>query len=102
MKPFTMKPLISSVERLTSQNSKTPPGITIVSLVSQDPILDMADTGYHLIIIEPEDKAGRMSDEIKAGLTMRETGVSFPEVKEKKEIKERAIRGVSPLLPSRK
>lgn len=81
VRPFTTKPLISSVERLTSQNTKNPPGITIVLLlllISNDPILDSSDMGRHLMRIEPTNGVGLKCDGTLEELTMREIGVIFP------------------------
>jgi hypothetical protein len=76
-----IKPLISSLNRLTSHDTKTPPaGIRIVWLMSsQDPIPDTADTGRHLMRMESEDKEGSKAEETREELTMREMGSIFPE-----------------------
>jgi hypothetical protein len=53
--PLTMKPLISSLNRLTSHDTNTPPAgmlrtvWLLLLLGSQDPIPDTADTGRHLM-----------------------------------------------------
>ena len=84
-----MKPLISSLERQTSQDTKTPPGMVIVwFLRSHDPILFLPPaanvSGRHLMRIESGDNRDSESEK---ELTMRETGVNFPN-------KQQKIRGV--------
>jgi hypothetical protein len=58
--PLMMKPLISSLTRLTSHDPNTPPAgmlrIVWLLLESQDPIPDTADTGRHFMRMESEDK----------------------------------------------
>jgi hypothetical protein len=68
--PLTMKPLISSLNRLTSQDTNTPPGtlrivwlLLLLLLGSQDPIPDTTDTGRHLMRMESEDKGGSEAEE---------------------------------------
>lgn len=75
------KPLISSLERLTSQDTKTPSEITTVELVlvSQDPTTDAADMGRHLMRIESKGSDASESEKIPEELTIREIGVIFPE-----------------------
>jgi hypothetical protein len=85
---LTMKPLISSLNRLTSHDTNTPPTgmLRIVWLLgSQDPIPDTADTGRHLMRMESEDKGGSEAEETREELTMREMGIIFPETEEEKE-----------------
>jgi hypothetical protein len=69
-----MKPLISSLNRLTSHDTNTPPlgMLRIVWLLpdSQDPIPDTADTGRHLMRIEAEDKGGSKVEENSVELMM--------------------------------
>jgi hypothetical protein len=80
-----MKPLISSLNRLTSHDTNTPPAgiLRIVWLLgSQDPIPDTADTGRHLMRMESEDKEGSEAEETSVELTMREMGNIFPETDE--------------------
>ena len=81
---MTMKPLISSLNRLTSHDTNTPPaGMLIVWLLgSQDPIPDTADTGRHLMRMESEDKGGSEAEETREELSMREMGNIFPETEE--------------------
>jgi hypothetical protein len=86
--PLTIKPLISSLNRLTSHDTNTPPaGMRRIAwlLGSQDPIPDTADTVRHLIRIESEDKGGSKAEETREELTMREMGNIFPETKEAKK-----------------
>jgi hypothetical protein len=80
---LTMKPLISSLKRLMSHDTKTPPGILkIVCLFdSQDPIPD-TDTERHLMRMESEDKGGSVGEETREELTTREMGSIFPETEE--------------------
>jgi hypothetical protein len=81
--PLTMKPLISSLNRLTSHDTNTPPPgilrivwllLMLLLLASQDPIPDTADTGRHLMRMESEDKGGSEAEETREELTMREMG----------------------------
>jgi hypothetical protein len=75
-----MKPMIASLERLTSHDTKTPPGmLRIVWLDSQDPIPDTADTGRHLMRMESNDNGGSESEETREQLAMEEMGIIFPE-----------------------
>jgi hypothetical protein len=86
--PLTMKPLISSLNRLTSHDTNTPPAgmLRIVWLLgSQDPIPDTTDTGRHLMRMESEDKGGSEAEETREELTMREMGIIFPETEDKKD-----------------
>ena len=88
--PLTIKPLISSLKILTSHDTNTPPsGIfrivwLLLLLGSQDPNLDTADTGRHLMRMESDNKGGSKSDETSEELTMRETGIIFPEKRRRK------------------
>jgi hypothetical protein len=69
--PCTMKPMIASLERLTSHDTKTPPGmLRIMWLDSQDPIPDTADTGRHLMRMESDDNEGSESEETREELAM--------------------------------
>jgi hypothetical protein len=80
-----MKPLISSLNRLTSHDTNTPPagmGRIVWLLSSQDPIPDIVDTGRHLIRMELEDKGGSEAEETREELTMREMGNILPETEE--------------------
>jgi hypothetical protein len=89
--PLTMKPLISSLNRLTSHDTNTPPAgmLRIVWLLgSQDPIPDTADTGRHLIRMESEDKGGSEAEETSVAFTIPEMGMIFPETKERKKDEE--------------
>jgi hypothetical protein len=76
--PLTMKPLISSLNRLTSHDTNTPPAGMLMRIVwplgSQDPIPDTADTGRHLMRMESGGKGGSEAEEIWEELTMREMG----------------------------
>jgi hypothetical protein len=59
--PLTMKPLISSLNRLTSHDTNRPPAgilriVWLLLLGSQDPIPDTADTGRHLMRMESEER----------------------------------------------
>jgi hypothetical protein len=89
--PLIMKPLISSLNRLTSHDTNTPPPgmLRIVWLLlllgSQDPIPDTADTGRHLMRMESEDKGGSEAEETSVELTVREMGNIFPETDEEEE-----------------
>jgi hypothetical protein len=66
-----MKPMIASLERLTSHDTKTPPGILrIMWLDSQDPIPDTADTESHLMRMESDDNVGSESEETREELAM--------------------------------
>jgi hypothetical protein len=81
-KPLTTKPLISSLNRLTSHDTNNPPAgmRRIVWLLgSQDPIPETFDTGRHLIRMESEDKGGSEAEETREELTMREIGSILPE-----------------------
>jgi hypothetical protein len=83
--PLTMKPLISSLNRLTSQDTNTPPAgmLRIVWLLgSQDPIPDTADTERHLMRMESEDKRGSKAEETREELTTPEMGSILPETAE--------------------
>jgi hypothetical protein len=85
--PLTMKPLISSLNRLTSHDTNTPPAgmLRIVWLLgSHDPIPDTADTARHLMRMESEDKGGSEAEETSVESTTPEMGSIFPE-KEKEE-----------------
>jgi hypothetical protein len=82
-----MKPLISSLNRLTSHDTNTPPAgmlriVWLLLLGSQDPIPDTADTGRHLMRMESEDKRGSEAEETREALTMREMGSIFPGTEE--------------------
>jgi hypothetical protein len=80
-----MKPLISSLNRLTSHDTNTPPTgmLRIVWLLgSQDPIPETTNTGRHLMRMELEDKGGSEAEETREELTMREMGNIFPETEE--------------------
>jgi hypothetical protein len=72
--PCTMKPMIASLERLTSHDTKTPPAgmLRIMWLDSQDPIPDTADTdtGRHLMRMEFDDNGGSESEETREELAM--------------------------------
>jgi hypothetical protein len=89
--PLTMKPLISSLNKLTSHDTNTPPPgrLTIVWLLlplgSQDPIPDTADTGRHLMRMQSEDKGGSEAEETREELTMREMGSILPETESREE-----------------
>jgi hypothetical protein len=80
---FDDEALISSLKRLMSHDTKTPPGILkIVCLFdSQDPIPD-TDTERHLMRMESEDKGGSVGEETREELTTREMGSIFPETEE--------------------
>jgi hypothetical protein len=94
--PLTMKPLISSPNRLTSHDTNTPPAgmLRIVWLLgSQDPIPDTADTGRHLIRMELKDKGGSTGEETREELTMREIGSIFPETEEEQKRRMRKQEG---------
>ena len=70
-----MKPLISSFDRLTSQDRKSPLGRIIVSLLlTQD---READTGRHLMRIDSGDNGGSDSEETAEESTILEIGVIF-------------------------
>jgi hypothetical protein len=79
--PFTMKPLISSLERLTSHETKIPPGMI---LLSQDPPMRR-----HLIRMESDDNEGSKSEDSRGELTMREIGIIFPKTTDKEQAKRR-------------
>ena len=79
--PFTMKPLISSLERLTSHETKIPPGMI---LLSQDPPMRR-----HLIRMESDDNEGSKSEDSRGELTMREIGIIFPKTTGKQQAKRR-------------
>jgi hypothetical protein len=98
-----MKPLISSLNRLTSHDTKTPPAgmLRIVWLMGfQDPIPDTADTRRHLIRMESQDKGGSEAEETREELTMREMGSIFPETEEGWRNKKRRRRSGRPLVLS--
>jgi hypothetical protein len=81
-KPCTTKPLISSLKRLTSQDTNTPPPPGVMMIVwlpplSQDPI-PAAVTGRHLMRMESDDKGGSEAEETREALTTREMGIIFP------------------------
>jgi hypothetical protein len=91
--PLTMKPLISSLNRLTSHDTNTPPPgrlrivwlLVLLLLGSQDPIPDTADTGRHLMRMESEDKGGSEAKETWEELTMREMGSILSETESREE-----------------
>jgi hypothetical protein len=92
-----MKPLISSLHRLTSHDTNTPlPGmlriVWLLLLGSQDPIPDTADTGRHLMRMESEDKGGSEFEETREELTMREMGSILSETEEAEAERQR-VRG---------
>ena len=79
-----MKPMIFSLERLTIQDTKTPPGIEIEKLsASQDPAAPVAVTGRHLMRMESVDNSESESEETGEELTTREMGISFPKRRNK-------------------
>jgi hypothetical protein len=80
-----MNPLISSLNKLTSHDTKTPPaGILRIAwlLGSQDPIPDTADTGRHLMRMESEDKGGSEAEETSVAFTTPQIGIIFPKIEE--------------------
>jgi hypothetical protein len=83
-RPCTMNPTMSSLKRLTSQDTNTLPlpGVMIVWLppLSQDPI-PAAVTGRHLMRMESDDNGGSDADETREALTTREMGIIFPATK---------------------
>ena len=87
--PLTMKPLISSLNTLTSHDINTPPTgmLTIVRLLApQDPIPDTADTGRHLMRMESDDKGGSEAEETREELTTPDMGTIFPETEEERRV----------------
>jgi hypothetical protein len=82
-----MKPLISSLKRLTSQDTNTPPPPGVMMIVwlppplSQDPIPAAAVTGRHLMRMESDDNGGSEAEETREALTTREMGIIFPGTK---------------------
>jgi hypothetical protein len=85
-RPCTMKPLISSLKRLTSQDTNTPPPPGVMMIVwlppklSQDPI-PAAVTGRHLMRMESDDNGGSEAEETRAASTTPEMGIIFPGTK---------------------
>jgi hypothetical protein len=88
-KPCTTKPLISSLKRLTSQDTNTPPPPGVMMIVwlpplSQDPIPAAAAaavaavTGRHLMRMESDDNGGSEAEETREALTTPEMGIIFP------------------------
>lgn len=74
-----INPMISSVERLTSQETKTPPGTIIVRLLlSQEVIPKTAVNGHHWMRIESGESGNSV---FGVELMMREMGTIFPEEK---------------------
>jgi hypothetical protein len=85
-RPCKMKPLISSLKRLTSQETNTPPPPGVMMIVwlpplSQDPIPAAAVTGRHLMRMESDDNGGSEAEETREALTTREMGIIFPGTK---------------------
>jgi hypothetical protein len=86
-RPCTMKPMISSLKRLTSQDTNTPPPPGVMMIVwlppplSQDPIPAAAVKGRHLMRMESEDNGGSEAEETREALTIREMGIIFPGTK---------------------
>ena len=80
-RPRMMKPMIASLERSTSQDTKTPPDTGIAWLpppfVSHDPN-PVAVLGRHLMRIESNDNGGSESEEIREELTIRDMGIIVP------------------------
>jgi hypothetical protein len=103
-----MKPMISSLKRLTSQDTKTPPPPGVMMIVwlppplSQDPIPAAAVKGRHLMRMESDDNGGSEAEETREALTTREMGIIFPGTKWDQTMIEREKRGerVWPLLAS--
>ena len=55
--PFTINPRTSSLDRLTSQDKKMPPGTTTVWLqLFQDLVLSVAIAGQYFMITKSDDK----------------------------------------------
>jgi hypothetical protein len=78
-----MKPMISSLKRLTSQDTSTPPPeamIVWLPPLSQDPI-PVAVTGRHLMRMESDDNGGSEAEETSEALTIPEMGIIFPEIR---------------------
>lgn len=80
--PCTMKPRISSLERLTIHDTNTPPEMMTAWLCASHGSL--AD-GRHLMRIVPVENGGSESEETWDELTRREMGVIFPKAKKKEE-----------------
>jgi hypothetical protein len=80
-----MKPMISSLKRLTSQDTNThpPPGVMMIVWLpplSQD-LIPAAVTGRHLMRMESDDNEGSEAEETREALTTREMGIIFPGTK---------------------
>jgi hypothetical protein len=94
-RPCKMKPLISSLKRLTSQDTNTPPPPGVMMIVwlppplSQDPIPAAAVTGRHLMRMESDDNGGSEAEKTRDALTTREMGIIFPGTKRDQTMTER-------------
>jgi hypothetical protein len=84
-RPCKMNPLISSLKRLTSQDTNThPPPAGVMMIVwlplLQDPIPAVV-TRRHLMRIESDDNGGSEAEETREALTTRDMGIILPGTK---------------------
>ena len=76
--PCTMKPMITSVDRLTSHDTNNPPGMIVWLLFFQQSISPPSITGHHLMRIESDGNWGSVVDETWEESTTKEIGANPP------------------------